>query len=175
MKGTLPMTIIRIILSTLAISILTACGGGGGTETPIVVQPTTATLKLSTSGTLASGTTLGGIGISVILPAGVTVKTDAGGAALSSVVTISGVATPGTYTAPVYTPAAGATLGKLTFVVVNNAPAGFGTGEFATVVCDIAAGSFPKAGDFSLTGFDPRSTGGEAVSGLTAGVGATIQ
>jgi len=156
----------------LAVSLLTACGGGGGDTT---AQPTTATLKLSTSGTLASGTSLAGIGISVVLPSGVTVKTNADGSVASGKVVVSGVAAPGSFAPPIYTPANGTTPAKLSFVMVSNASAGFGTGEFATVVCDIAAGSDPKTTDFTLADFKPVDLKGAAVSGLTANVTVTMQ
>ncbi len=164
------MTNVRYLL-LLFVSILSACGGGSGSP----VQPTTATLKLSTAGTLAPGSALAGVGISVNLPAGVVVKTSAGGAVTNGVVAVSGVAVSGGITPPIYTPANGAIPGKVTFVMVAGAPAGFGTGEFATVNCDLAAGANPRVGDFTLTDFAPVDLLGATVNGLTASAALTVQ
>jgi hypothetical protein len=182
-KRKIDMTIKDLLnaLLILAITLLAACGGGGGgggaapIVQPATVQPTTATLELATSGTLTTGTSLAGIGISVILPAGVTVKTNADGSVSTGVVTVSGVAAPGALTPPVYTLANGTAPAKVTFVIASNAPAGFGTGEFTTVVCGITAGSNPKTTDFSLTDFKPIDLNGAAVNGLTASVAVTMQ
>lgn len=146
---------------------LAGCGGGGDAAQP------TATLKLSTSGTLAPAA-LAGIGITVTLPAGVTVKTDPGGVVSNGVVTVSGVAVPGFVPTQSYTPASGANPATLTFAMVSNARAGFGTGEFATVTCNRASGISPTDADFTLTGFTPIDLSGNAVSGLTAHVAVTL-
>src|SRR5450631_2955191 len=144
---------------------LTACGGGdGGTVAP---QPSTVTLKLSTSGTLPQGTALAGIGITVILPAGVTVHTDSGGAVSNGVVTVTGVAVSGT-TITTFTPASGVTPSKLAIVMVSGATSGFGTGEFVTINCYLASGISPKVADFALTDFKPIDLNGAPVNGLTA-------
>ena len=141
---------------------LTACGGGGGSSS----LPTTATLKLSTSGTLPTGTSLAGIGITVTLPADVTVATNASGDVLSGGVIVSGIAAPGNAIA-VYTPASGATPATLALTMVSTAKAGFGTGEFATISCDLHNGVSPKTSDFVLSDFRPFDLGGNPVIGLT--------
>lgn len=156
-----------------AIGMLAACGGGGGGGTS-VAQPSAAILKLSTSGALNQGTALAGIEISVILPAGVTLTTNADGSVAAGVVTVSGVAAPGILTPPIYTPAGGTAPGELTFVVASDAPAGFGTGEFATVRCDIDAGSSPVANDFTPVEFKPVDMNGAMVGGMTANVAVTF-
>ena len=162
------MNIKRSLLHGLMLGLLfiTGCGGGGGNAA--APQPTTATLKLSTSGTLPLGTTLEGIGGTLILPAGVTVKTDSSGVVLSGVITVTGVAAPGTVIA-VYTPASGGNPASISFALASTIPAGFGTGEFATVVCDLASGVTPKASDFLLT-VTPSDLNGNTVTGLTASV-----
>jgi len=132
------------------------------------VQLTTAVLKISTQGTLDAGTSLSGVGITLNLPAGVTVKTDAGGAVDPGVVTVSGGAVPSTLVAPLFTPATTGTNATLTFAVASNTAGGFNVGEFATVTCDIAPGSFPTAADFTLSGLTPGDLFLQAVTGLTA-------
>jgi hypothetical protein len=51
---------------------------------------------------------------------------------------------------------------------------GFSVGEFATVSCDISAGTFPTSTDFSVTNFTAFDTNGAVVTGLTATITATI-
>lgn len=154
---------------------LTGCGNSGDGSAAAITQPTTATLKLSTAGTLPQGTSLAGIGISAVLPAGVTVRTGADGTVASGVVTVTGVAAPGTVLQPVITPASGTTPAKVAFVMVSNTPAGFGIGEFATVTCYIAAGSNPTAADFTLADFKPVDLNGTPVNGLTTSVATEIK
>jgi len=159
---------------------LSACGGGGGGSSSGVVagggsQPTRATLSISTSGTLSSGATLSGIGITVTLPAGVTVVTDTGGNVGASVVYVSGVSVPGTVASPLYTAATASAPATLSFVVASSTASGFGTGEFATVNCIIAQGTSPQATDFSLSGFTPSDLSLKPVTGLSASFTALIQ
>ena len=157
----------RMIFIWVVLSICTLAGCGSDSSTPRT-PVTTAILKLSSQGTLAAGTSLSGVGITVVLPAGVTVKTAAGGAVDPSVVAVSGVAVPGALTPPVYTPATATAKATLHIVIASSAAGGFGVGEFATVTCDIAPGIFPVATDFSLTSFTPADLLLQPVAGLTA-------
>ena len=121
--------------------ILGGCGGGGGS--PAAPAPTKAAVKLSTQGALPTGTQLAGIAVTIQLPSGVTVSTDANGAVLSGVVNVSGVAAASGVTSVgpvIYTPAAGTALGSLQFTM---AASNFGIGEFATVDFNLASGSSP--------------------------------
>ena len=165
---------ILFVWVVLAISIIAGCGGGGddnnGQRTPV----TTAVLKLSSQGNLTGGTSLSGIGITVALPPGVTVKTGSGGAVDASVVAISGGAVPGTLAPPIYTPATATAKATVHFVIASSAAGGFGVGEFATVTCDIASGNFPASSDFSLTSFTPGDLLLQPVTGLTATFTAAI-
>ena len=124
-----------------ALITLAGCGGGGG-STPAPAG-TTATVKLSTQGTLAQGTKLAGIDVVITLPAGMTVSADANNVVAAGVVTVSGVAlqTGLTVLGPqIYTPATATTAGKLEFTI---AAGNFGVGEFATVNFNLATGSSP--------------------------------
>lgn len=166
---------IRTLSIAIPLLLIAACGGGGGGGGG-KAQPTTAVLKISTQGTLAGGTQIGGIDISVNLPAGVTAKAtaDANSGKLvtdAGVVTASGVAAGTNATAlAVYT------AGPPAVVSINLAnPNGFGTGEFVTVDCDIAAGHSPKSADFSLAGFTAVDLNGAAIAGLTPGFTADIK
>ena len=156
------------LLMPVAISALTACGGGSGAAT--ASQPVSASLALSTSGT---GTAIYGIGVSVVLPAGVSVKstavpplTDEG------VVSATGQAA-GSLISAVYSSATATAPGMVKIMVVNGT--GFATGEFATVYCDIAAWHWPKPADFSLADFTAIDMYGNAIPGAAAGFSADIR
>jgi hypothetical protein len=165
------MNIKQSLLYGLMFGVLSLAGCGGGGD---AAQPTTATLKLSTVGTLSPGTTLSGIGVSIVLPAGVTVATDANGAVSSGVVTVSGVAAPGTVLAPSYTPASGGNPATLTFAMVSNVSAGFGIGEFATLTCNRASGVTPQVTDFSVTLNPIDAQTYVPVTGLTPSIAVTL-
>lgn len=164
------LTLSSLPILALALFTLSACGGGGGggggttPAPPAQTSPTAAVVKISTTGTLASGALIGGIDMTITLPAGVTVKstanppeTDAG------VVAASGVAA-GSMIETNYTAATSGTAGTLRILVAN--ANGFGMGEFATVHCNIASGSTPTAGEFSLPTFTAKDLNGAALSGL---------
>jgi len=169
-----------LLIFALILTTLSACGGGGGSggggtaQTP---QSTTAILTLATSGT---GTTINGIDVTVLLPAGVTVKSaTAPPQTDSGVVLLTGGAAVGPitpqYAIGVYTPASGGNPGKVKIAVVN--VNGFSTGPFCTLTCDIAPGTTPTpvAGDFSLANFNPVDANGAKIIGLTPGFTLGIQ
>jgi hypothetical protein len=162
----------------LGLSVLSACGGGGGGgggDNPTPTQPATAIIKLATSGTLASGTDIGAINLTGVLPAGVTVKATPDSAnpaklvANAGVVTASGVATgANVLVTAIYTAAVGGVPGKVDITVID--AGGFGTGEFVTVRCDIASGTTVTAGNFSQPiNFTADDVNGVAINGLTLG------
>lgn len=144
-------------------------------------QPTTATLKVSSQGTLASGTQIGAVDATVNLPAGVTVQStpDSVNAAVlvmnAGVVAASGVvsAATNTYMLGVYTAATATAPGKV--VIKQVITRGCGIGEFVTVNCDVAAGAFPTAADFSVTDFKAYDLNGAVITGLTPGFTADIK
>ena len=170
---------IGLLMAMLGIISLPGCGGsgGGGGSTPAptpATQPTTAVLKITTQGTLASGTQIGGLDVTITLPTGVTVKsvtsppeTDSG------VVVTSGVAATNSTMLSTYAAATSASKGKVHVLLANSN--GFGTGEFMTVNCNIASGSTPTASDFSLSGFIAKDVNGVIINGLTPGITATFQ
>ncbi len=120
--------------------------------------------------------TIHGIDVTVELPAGVTVKAvpDATNPSVmvtdTGVVTASGTADASTNIIATYTATPS---GKVAIHLAN--AAGFATGEFVTITCDIAVGSIPVASDFSVTGFNAVDGNGVAIAGLTAGYTAAIQ
>ncbi len=164
-------------LMMLVITLTFACGsGGGGGDTGTggsggQVQPTTATLKLAISGTI---TTIYGVDVVVNLPAGVTVKSTANPPETDNgVATVSGVAASNSTLMAVYTEAAAPHPGKVR-ILIGNAN-GFGTGEFGTINCAIAAGHTPAAADFSVSDFTASDANGAVIAGLTVGFTADIR
>jgi hypothetical protein len=172
--------LMHMLIAGIALIMVGACGGHGGSDTA-ATQPTTAVVKLSTSGTLATGVQLGAIDITAVLPEGVTLKavpdtinadmllTDDG------VVTATGAAGAGTTAlSGVYTAATSTTPGAVRLVLVN--VPGFGIGEFCTVTADIAAGVAVTAADVvSLATFTARDESGNLITGLTATFTAVLQ
>jgi len=140
------------------------------------LYPSSAVLKLSSFGTLASGSFLKGIDVTVQLPVGVSVSADANNVVSAGVVTASGVAANSSVTIVGYVPASAAEPATLEFLITSDAAGGFGVGEFATVNCLIAAGHFPTAADFIVptAGFKPADNMLQPATGLTPGLTAVI-
>lgn len=158
------MNIIRLILLCLIVFTISSCGGGSS-DTPT----RTVTLKLSTSGTPSAN--LAGIDITVTLPDGVTPFLNSDGSVAAAVVTLSGVAAPGTVPLPpLYTPANGVVKATLRLSILSDIVAGFGAGEFATLRLMPAAGSNPVQADFILSAFNPIEINGASATGLTPAV-----
>jgi len=122
---------------------------------------------------------IGGIDITLNLPPGVTVKATLEGLKLVTdpgVVTASGDAA-GAIVIATYTAGTGGAPNKVFINVAKDA--GFATGEFVTINADIAAGTFPKASDFSVEplSFIPYDLNGATsiITGLTPGFTVAIQ
>jgi len=163
-------TILRLAGVAL-VMLLPACGGGGGGN-PASPGPK-AVLTIASSGTPSAP--MAGVGVTVVLPAGVTPPLNPDGSAAGSTVETSGVVDGGVALAPVYTPATSTVKGTLRFAMASSQPAGFGAGEFAKMTLNTSSGALPVPGDFSLTGFAPISLGGSPVTGLTAGFTLELQ
>ena len=135
----------------LAVLSVFGCGGGGG-GTPPPPQPTIAVIKISADGTLPQDTAIGGVNITLNLPSGVTVKASPS-VNPDVLITDPGVVVPSGAAVNASAPENryDAATKQVTISVVQ--ADGFLTGEFVTVTCDIAVGSFPKAADFSLGTF----------------------
>jgi len=153
--------ILNLVALSAMLIILSSCGGGGGGgQAP--AQPTTAMVKLSLQGTLASGTSIGGADASMVIPAGVSVKTKENSTETADgVVTASGVAASNSQVISTYN----ASTGVLRIVLVN--ASGFGVGEVALVNCDISAGHNPAASDFSQSALTVTDLNGKPITGLT--------
>ncbi len=110
-------------------------------------------IGVTAAGTFATGGFLKGVSLTLQLPAGVTVKTDADGAAAEGVVIGSGNGTPSDPVTTNYV-AASRTL------AIAYLKDGFGLGEFATVKCDVAPGTNLLAGDFTTSNVYATGSGG---------------
>ncbi len=170
MKKTL---LFGLLVSLITVFTLTACSSDSSDPLPI---PTTATVKIMATGTLASGVLIGGIDVNLTLPAGVTVKAtaDAINPAVmvtdANVVVASGVAIgANTLTTATYD----ASTSTAVIHLANDT--GFTTGEFVTINCDIAAGSVPTATSFGVSGLNAVDLNGAAIAGLTEGYTAALQ
>lgn len=137
-----------LLILALGLTMLSACGGDSSSA-PMPSQPTKAVLTLSTAvtGSIPDGTTINSYNVTITLPAGVTVKstanppeTDAG------VVTAAGMAS-GALISGVYTAATDTSPGTVKVYVAS--ANGIAPGVFCKVKCNLAAGSHPKASDFS--------------------------
>ncbi len=162
---------------SIALFVLFGCTEGKDDRSQSPTSPTTAsspalpasaTVKITSTGTIGSGAKIGGVRVRLVLPKGVTVKatpdsrntsvlvTDAG------VVTTSGVATGANNIATYAATPSGVVLIHLAHST------GFGTGEFVTVLCDVAGGTLPKKDDFSVAEFKAVDLNGAWISGLTS-------
>jgi hypothetical protein len=160
------------------------CGnssGGGTTPAPASSAPAPATatkaiITLSTQGTLTAPAQIGSIDGVVNLPANVTVRASSEGSLITdtSVVSAVGAAAGAERAQYIFgTSATGSTHSVHVFIAKS---AGFSTGDFAMVICDIAPGSSPPTADFSLTGFNAvDALSGLALSGLTVNFNVVLQ
>ncbi|MBU5612948.1 hypothetical protein [Geomonas azotofigens] len=157
----------------------TVDNGSGGTVTPPPpppVQPTSAVVTLATQGSLPQGSAIAGLAVTVGLPPGVTVATDANGGVAAGVVTGSGQVTAATtVTLTTLIPSTSTTPGSLRVVLASSEPAGFTTGEFAKIHCGISEGSFPKATEFSTSDFRAVDLRGTTITGLSPTFSATVE
>ena len=167
----------RLLIFIFALLIIFGCRSTPPEPPMPHVQPKFAELYISTQGT--TSTLIKSIDVTICLPSGVTVKAtpDVGNPSIlitnPGVVGVSGVAIAGNPTATgLYTAATASAPGKVMVHVADSA--GFATGKFVAVSCDVANGSFPNVADFSLIDFKPVDLNGVAITGLTVGFTAEI-
>lgn len=142
-----------------------AGSGGGGTA-----APSKAVVTLSAQGTVSTPNFIHGIELYLVLPVGVTVKTDTTGKPTDGIVVATGGAAGANTTVlakyPVTEPVEGNA--NAIFILLTDT-AGFDPGNFVTVTCDITSGSSPKQADFKVTGFKPvDSLSGAVINDLIA-------
>ena len=149
----------------LTLALLSACGSGGGGAP--AEPPTKAIVKLSTSGAASQ---IGGVDVTIGLPTGVTVKATA-----SPPETDNGVVVASGQAAVSSTLIATSGAGTVRIVLVNSGTNGFGTGEFATITCDLAEGTEPTAGDFTVQAAMVSDINGNSISGATVAAGVVLE
>jgi hypothetical protein len=167
-----------MILFAITIGIFSGCGGstGGGGGGTVATPPTKAIIKISTKGTLASGTQIGGVEVSVKLPAGVSAKTLNASTTETAgeVVEASGVATNNSQVVGTYTNQTGLTSGGTVRIFLSTGT-GFPVGEFATMSTDIAAGYAPVSADFNQITAIVKDLNGVDITGLTTDYSAVFK
>lgn len=143
-------TLRTITYSLILLTALAACGGGGGAS-PNTPAYTKATIKISLEGTLPAGTNISGAGVTIVLPAGVTVATDGNGNIITGTVTPTGVFATGTQAPPIYTAASGVDAATLTISLASGTVSGEDrTGEIATILVNLENGIEPTVASFGL-------------------------
>jgi len=167
----------RIALTVLVILafgflLYAGCGGGGGTSP---TQPTTAVVTLSTSGSLPANTVIGGVEMTINLPAGASVKTTSAKANKAAIVTYDGVVVVSGVAVGANTLTLGTSLTPEQLEVQVTNPNGFGVGEFATVNFEISTGSTVAPSDFTAVAMTAVDLNGAPIQGLTPGLTAVIQ
>ncbi len=156
---------LKALFSTLAVAsclALAGCGGGGGGGA--AGGGSSAKLRLKLAGTATNGGVAKAVQATVTLPDGVTVKASPAGDLDPTTAAASGVAPLGALFASHYRAAAAGQAGSVTMALVSTS--GLSSGEFAFIVCDIAAGKSVTAADFALSDQQVVNDQG-AVPGLT--------
>ncbi len=160
-----------LIMLTAVFVTISACGGGGGgggggSEAGPATQYTKAVVKLATA------PHIGGVAVTLALPAGVTVnstanppQTDAGA------VVASGMAASNSYVISTYTQASGGSPATVQVSLMNTN--GFGVGEFVTIDCNLS-GVSPAAGDFTVQSATVDDLNGSSINGVTVSVAIQI-
>ena len=167
---------LHLLIFAIGITMVSACGGGASSSSPQPSGPTTAVIRIETTGVLGPGVMIGGITVTGVLPAGVTVKTTPDPQNPSVLVTdtdvviASGVTGTNAGTIATYDAAE-----RKVSIYVWDAVDGFGTGEFVTVRCTIASGATPTSGGFGLSDLSVYDLDGADIIGLAAGYTAEIQ
>lgn len=158
-----------VLVMTLFCLVLAGCGGGGGSSSPPASN--VAMVTLSVQGTTG---TIGAVDVTVDLPAGVTVASDASNnyVVSSGVLTAVGSASNSIVVGR-FIPATATTPAKVRIAVINSV--GFAAGEFLTMKCDIAPGTTPQASGFSVEpGASVIDGAGQALPGASVVLAVTL-
>ena len=154
--------LMRRFLLLLAVSFaMFGCGGGGSGG----VAPTKAVLTVSLQGTLAAGTSIGAVDLTVTLPAGVTAKVKAGTFETADGVVVASGNGLGSIVVGNYTVAAATAPGTIRIGLLS--ANGITTGEILTLNLDIS-GAAPSISGFSTTGLSVRDINNNPIGGMAA-------
>ena len=163
----------RLVLVLIVLNALCSCGGGSDAALEVsgpASQPGSVIVALATAvtGTLPPSTTINSYVAMIVLPEGVTVRTDPTSSATAAGVVVAAGKALGALVNGVYTPPSGSEPGMVKIYVVS--ATGFEAGEFCTVYADISPGYHPSAADIGppileeSTGFDDDTN--STVTGL---------
>ncbi len=130
------MTLNSTVVGNVTVT-ATSAPATGSNIFSFINQPVLVTVKLATSGTLPVGNLIGGI------QAIVTANPSSGLTIFQSDVALTGVSTGSLMTLNTTNAA------SVNLALINTN--GFGTGEFVTLTYHVANGTFPVAGNFSVT------------------------
>lgn len=159
------MNFLRQILLGATILLITACGGSSNDEHSAVSPMKPLTLKLAING--QPDHNLSGVGVTITLPSGVTPIFGSDGTLSAAALSVSGAAVSGTVLMPSYTPASISTKATLSLSMASSIAAGFGAGEFITIIVQAPAHSAYTESDFELTGFYPVDINGNTAIGVS--------
>jgi hypothetical protein len=168
-KGSFFRATLIAFCAFLAALAATGCGSGSQSLPTVSAESTPrqkAVITLSTTGSLSPGTSIGGLGITVVLPDTVYVRTT-GGNVSSGVVAASGVASGQATVLTLYSGATTTLPAKLYLVLAGDS-SGLPVGEFATITVDVKSGSDPAPSDFTLDAFSAVDTSGVSIPTVAA-------
>lgn len=145
------------------------------TITVTAATATSATLKIFSQGALPTGKAVAGIGFTIELPTGVTVKTTSGGVVDATEVVPSGLlAGKATMTLVNYSVATATSKAKLDFTIASTSIDGVGVGEYVTLTF-IVDGLSPAVSDFNISSFKPVDLNFAELTTLAAVKTLTVQ
>jgi hypothetical protein len=151
----------RLIWLALVVALVAGCGSGGGGAGGSAVEPTQATVQLSTEAANAA-TVLYSVQLTLRLPAGVAVTADASGAVSAAVLhPVDSAAFAGAS----YQPATAGAQASVTLNIID--PLGFTVGTLATLGCTVSPGTAVSGAGFTLEGFSAKDINGAVMSGIT--------
>jgi len=156
----------RVVLLLTVSFAMFGCGGGGGAAGGGGgVAATKAVLTVSLQGTLAAGTSIGGVDVTVTLPAGVTAKVKAGTVETADGVVVASGNGIGSTVLANYTAATATAPGTIRIGLIN--ASGITAGEMLTLNLDIG-GAVPNVTGFGTTGLNVVDVNSTAIVGMAA-------
>lgn len=164
----------RLVLMSILLAVLTACGSGGGVTGNAVDPGTTpdptatkADVTIRTQAVSAE-TVLYGVELLLNLPFGVTVASLPDGSVASSALDAAVGVTLARYLPPTATSPAG--------IMIQAAdPGGFTAGNLATVHCSISNGAKVNSTSFTVSDFTARDENGVEITGISPRLSVQIQ
>ncbi len=169
---------LQILFLTIITMSLAGCGGGSGDTTPqgsavssragidTATAPRSLNLAVNIEGSLAAGNLVGGVDVTIALPAGVTVTTNsANGEVSADAITFPVQGRSGSRMALArFLPAAAAMPALVRIAFINTS--GINTGECLTLKLNVQGESLPTASAFAVNSATIVNLRGETLTGL---------